>query len=298
MMTRDARMAGIAASLLGVAALFPTNQRLWLRLHGNPSGSFVEEDAASVTALTPQPGGYKLWINGRHNSWLPFGGLHTMIGALPAVAHANPERVAVIGLGSGDTAWGAGCRKETRELVVFEIASSQRRLLAHVADDPLMGSLQRFLTDPRLRIVPDDGRRRLRMEGGHYDIIVADTVWPDVSMSGYLWSYEYYELLRERLKPNGLVCALLRTPRARNAARKAFPYRVRFGDDLLLLSPDPITIDKEAWRTRATSSFVVDYLRFRTKQLGEFIGWASYDTSPVTADLNRDLDPRDEFQRP
>jgi predicted membrane-bound spermidine synthase len=297
-MTRDARMGGLAASLVVVAALFPENQRLWLRLHGNPSGYFVEEDAASVTALTSQIGGYKLWINGRHNSWLPFGGLHTMIGALPAVAHAKPESVAVIGLGSGDTAWGAGCRKETRELVVFEIASSQRHLLAHVADDPLMGSLQRFLTDPRLRIVPDDGRRRLRMDNRKYDIIVADTVWPDVSMSGYLWSYEYYELLRERLKPNGLVCALLKTHRVRDAARKAFPYCVRFGNDLALLSPDPITIDKDAWQKRATSPFVVDYLRFRTRQLGEFIGWAAYDTSPFAADINRDLDPRDEFQRP
>lgn len=298
-MTRERRMAPLLAALVLAALAFPGNERLWLRLHGDARDSFIEEDAASVTALTSQPGGYKMWINGRYNSWLPFGGIHTMIGALPAIAHPAPEDVAVIGLGSGDTAWGAMCREETRRLVVFEIASSQRRLLQHVADVPLMGSLQRFLTDPRLSIVADDARRRLRADGRKYDIIVADTVWPDVSMSGYLWSLEYYELLRQTLKPNGLVCALVKTPRVRAAVRRAFPYCVRFGDDLLLASPDPIVIDKEAWLSRARSAHVVDYLRFRTRQLAEVVDWAAYErAAPHTAELNRDLDPRDEFLRP
>jgi hypothetical protein len=289
----------LAAALLLAAVAFPGNQRLWLRLHGDPRDSFIEEDAASVTALTSQPGGYKIWINGRYNSWLPFGGIHTVIGALPAIAHPAPVDVAVIGLGSGDTAWGAACRAETRQLVVFEIASGERRLLERVADVPLMGSLQRFLVDPRLRIVADDGRRRLRADGRKYDIIVADTVWPDVSMSGYLWSLEYYELLKQTLKPNGLIFALVKTARVRAAVRRAFPYCVRFGDDLLLASPDPIVIDQQAWLSRARSAHVVDYLRFRTRNLAEVIGWASYETSPSqTLEINRDLDPRDEFLRP
>jgi hypothetical protein len=299
-MTRERRLLPLAAALIVIALAFPGNQRLWLRLHGDARDSFIEEDAASVTALTAQPGGYKMWINGRYNSWLPFGGIHTVIGALPAIAHPDPQDVAVIGLGSGDTAWGAACRAETRRLVVFEIASSQRRLLQHVADVPLMGSLQRFLSDPRLSIVADDGRRRLRADGRKYDIIVADAIWQDVSMSGYLYSLEFYELVLNSLKPGGLMCVLAKTSRVRAGVRRAFPFAVRLGDDLLLVSGDPIVIDKPVWLARARSAFVVDYLGgFRTKQLAEVVDWAAYERAPSqAAELNRDLDPRDEFLRP
>jgi hypothetical protein len=163
-----------------------------------------------------------------------------------------------------------------------------------------MGSLQRFLSDPRLRIVADDGRRRLRADGRRYDIIVADAIWQDVSMSGSLYSLEFYELVRQTLKPGGLMCVLAKTPRVRAGVRRAFPFSVRLGDDLLLVSGEPIVIDKAAWLARARSAFVVDYLGgFRTRQLAEVVDWAVYDRSPrETAELNRDLDPRDEFLRP
>ena len=47
-------------------------------------------------------------MNGKGNSWLPFGGVHTVLGALPVMIHPAPRQVAVVGLGSGDTAWAAG----------------------------------------------------------------------------------------------------------------------------------------------------------------------------------------------
>jgi predicted membrane-bound spermidine synthase len=298
--TGERRLLGILVALLLLAAVFPGNERLWRRLHGDPQQAFVEEDAASVTALTEQPGGYKMWINGRYNSWLPFGGIHTVIGALPSIAHPDPQDVAVIGLGSGDTAWGAACRKETKRLVVFEIASSQRRLLEHVAGIPLMGSLQRFLSDPRLQVVADDGRRRLRADTQRYDIIVADAIWQDVAMSGYLYSLEYYELVRNALKPGGLMCVLAKTPRVRAAVRRAFPYAVRLGDDLLLVSGEPIVIDQETWQRRAKDAVLIDYMgAFRARQLAEVASWAAYDKpAAATSELNRDLDPRDELMRP
>jgi predicted membrane-bound spermidine synthase len=299
-MTREPRLAWPAAALLLLALGFPGNERLWRRLHGDPQQAFVEEDAASVTALTEQPGGYKMWINGRYNSWLPFGGIHTTIGALPAIVHPDPQDVAVIGLGSGDTAWGAACRKETRRLVVFEIASSQRRLLEHVARIPLMGSLQRFLSDPRLQLVADDGRRRLRADSMRYDIIVADAIWQDVAMSGSLYSLEFYELVRGALKPGGLMCVLAKTPRVKAGVRRAFPYVVRLGDDLLLVSGEPIVIDQQLWQRRARDPELLEYMGgFRARQLAEVASWAAY-AKPAApgAELNRDLDPRDELMRP
>jgi hypothetical protein len=299
---RDRRFAGAAAALLLLAAAFPGNDRLWRRLHGAPppEDSFVEENAASVTALTPQPGGYRLAVNGRHNSWLPFGWLHTIIGAMPAVAHPAPAEVAVIGLGSGDTAWAAGCRDTTRRVTVFEIASSQPRLLARVAGQPTMSRLHDFLRDPRVTIVGDDGRRRLQADGRTYDLIVNDSIDFDTSMVTHLQSVEYYRLVRSRLRPGGLFCALARTPRLRAAVQRVFPHTVYFREDLLLAGAEPIVIDREGWTARLRSPHVVEYLgRARMREVVAFVERAHYGRPlPPDADVNRDLEPKDEFFRP
>ncbi len=300
--TRDSRFSWLAAALLLVGVSFPSNERLWFRLHGDPDPalSLVEEDAASVTLLTPEAGRYKLWINGRHNSWLPYGWLHTAIGALPALVHHSPEDVAVVGLGSGDTAWAAGSREETRRVVVFEIASSQPRLLNRVAQRRAMGRVHEFLSDPRVTIVKDDGRRRLQADGRQYDIIVADAIDTDSTMSNNLYSVEFYRLVRDRLKRGGLMCVLAKTSRIRAAVQRAFPYAVTFREDLLVAGSTPIIIDKEAWLTRLRSRRLTEYLgEARTREIARFIADAAY-ARPISGaeEVNWDLQPKDEFLRP
>lgn len=299
---RDRRFAALAGLAGAVVVLFPSNERLWLRLHGDPDprGTVVEEDAASVTLLTPEDDRYKLWINGRFNSWLPYGWLHTAIGALAAAAHPAPEEIAVIGLGSGDTAWASASRAETKRVVVFELASSQPQLLRRVADRPGMSRVKEFLSDPRVSIVKDDGRQRLRADGRRYDIIVADSVWTDVTMSNNLYSVEFYRLVRDRLKPGGLMCILAKTDRILAAVRRVFPYAVAFRPDFLLVSPEPIVIDKELWLTRLRGARMIDYLgKARTREIAEFVRAAGYPPRMAsTADVNSDLQPKDEFLRP
>jgi predicted membrane-bound spermidine synthase len=300
----ERRLAAPAAALLVLALAFPGNERLWLRLHGNQplSRSLVEEDAASVTALTPEPDGdrYKLWVNGRQNSWLPYGWLHTVIGAVPALVHPSPQDVAIVGLGSGDTAWASGCREETRAVTVFEIASSQPRLLARVAGQPQMGRLQAFLADPRVAIVPDDGRRRLRADGRRYDVIALDMIWHDGSLSTYLYSTEWFRIVRDSLRPGGLACILARTPRIRASFRRAFPYVIGLGENLVVASAEPIPLDREGWIARARSERVMDYLgKARAREVAAFLARGAPERAvPPTAEVNRDLQPNDEFLRP
>ncbi len=299
---REARFLGLAGALMVTAIVFPSNERLWLRLHGDPDPgiSVVEEDAASVTLLTPEADRYKLWINGRHNSWLPYGWIHTAIGVLPAVSHNSPEDVAVIGLGSGDTAWASASREETKRVVVFELASSQPQLLKRVADLPTMSRVKEFLSDPRITIVKDDGRRRLRADGRKYDIIVADSVWTDVTMSNNLYSVEFYRLVQDSLKPGGVMCILAKTERILAAVRRVFPYAVAFREDFLLVSSEPIVIDKELWLERLRSPRMVNYLgRGRTREVAEFVRAAIYAPRMSSMDdVNWDLQPKDEFLRP
>jgi predicted membrane-bound spermidine synthase len=300
--TQRARFGWLALTLLILGLTFPGNNQLWLRIHGDPDPviSLVEEDAASVTLLTPEGERYKLWINGRHNSWLPYGWLHTAIGAFPAIVHPNPEDVAVVGMGSGDTAWAASSNEKTQRIVVFEIASSQPRLMSRVSTRNGMSRVAQFLSDPRVTIVKDDGRRRLHADGRKYDIIVADAIDTDSTMSNNLYSVEFYRLVKDTLKPGGLMCVLGKTSRIRAAAQRAFPYAVAFREDLLLVSSDPIVIDKEAWLEKLRSPHLVEYFgKARTREISEFVRGAVYARVPPSgAEVNWDLQPKDEFLRP
>ncbi len=104
----------LGGALVALAVALPGQSELWLRLHGDAGGeAMVEEDATGMAAMIPGGGRWSLWVNGRTNSSLPFGGFHTLLGAAPAVMHAEPREVAIVGLGSGDTAWASACRRET-----------------------------------------------------------------------------------------------------------------------------------------------------------------------------------------
>jgi len=305
---RDRRFVVLAGLLLVIAGTFPDNAAFWRRLHGAPppEDSFVAEDASSVTALTPRTPpdapGYYMTINGRRESWLPYGYLHTLIGSVPAVIHPAPEEVAIVGLGSGDTAWAAGCRAETREVVVFEIASSQLQLLlGDVLHKPRMTKLRNFFSDPRIKIVRDDARRRLHADQRKYDMIVADSVDPDLSLSVYIYSVKYFQIVTQRLKPGGLACVYARTPRIKAAIAQVFPHTILIGKDLMVASLEPIEIDTQTWIDRLWSEHVADYLgkpRVRWVRDAHLSMVRPGPAPSLTDEVNRDLEPLDEFVRP
>jgi spermidine synthase len=289
--------------LLATAAAVPSNDRLWPRLLGvTATRGLATEDATSLSAVLPFPDGWKVTVNGKHHSRLPFGGVHTRLGALPAIVHPRPAKVAIVGLGSGDTAWAAGCRAETERLVVFEIAAGQRGLLERVATRVDLPDLRRLLADPRLAVVTADGRHAIARGDERYDLIEADALWPYAAYAGNLYSVEFFRECGERLEAGGLMCTWAPTPRVRASFHAAFPYVVGPGDRWVLIgSRDPIAIDPEAWAARAAGARIAAYLG--SERAAE-IARAVARLRPLEPDdgtdvrPNLDLFPRDEFLTP
>src|SRR5260221_10512548 len=242
------------AVLLALAALaLPGQHAFWMRLHGTAKeGTLLDEDATGVAALIPgKERLWHVWSGGRTHSSLPFGGIHTTLGAAPAVIHPAPHAVAIIGLGSGDTAASAGCRRDVdQRITVFEIFAPQRRLLSRLLSlpDP-PGRLGRFLGDSRFTLRVADGRNALDRDGATYDVIEADALWPTSPYAGNLYSQEFFALCARRLKPGGMVTTWAPTDRVRATFRAALPYVVAVADgDVLIGSASPIPIAPEEWR--------------------------------------------------
>jgi spermidine synthase len=61
------------------------------------------------------------------------------------------------------------------------------------------------LKDPRVEVAFTDGRNKVLAEKETYDVILSDSIHPRFSGNGSLYTYDYYRILKKRLKPGGLV---------------------------------------------------------------------------------------------
>jgi predicted membrane-bound spermidine synthase len=294
----------LGAILLALVVLLPSQDGLWGRLHGQDGGrSLFDEDETGVVAFTSEPDGrWRLSVNGKGQSFLPYGGIHSELGALAATLHPAPRHVAIVGLGSGDTAWAAACRSETEQVDVFEICPAQFRLLRGLRDLSRLPGLDAFLTDDRVRVIAADGRHALASGGRSYDLIEADAIRPNGAFSGNLYSVEFFRECSRNLNPGGLMCTWSPTPRTAATFLNAFPYVLMTdGGQVLIGSNQPIEMDRGAWEGRLSTPGVKGHLgldvhaQCLSSVCGARLVW--HDELPSEA-TNADLFPRDEYQVP
>jgi predicted membrane-bound spermidine synthase len=292
----------LAGAMVVLALVIPSHTAFWSRLHGLESGpALFAEDATGLAAVTPQSDGkLRLSINGKGQSWFPFGGLHSLLGAIPAAIHPAPRDVAMVGLGSGDSAWAVAFREETESVTVFEINAGQPALLRGVADSAPWPTLVHLLDDPRIDVVVADGRIAIAASDARYDIIEADALRPGSAYAGNLYSLEFFELCAARLKPGGLMCTWAPTPRVYVTFCEVFPHVLVTGE-ILVGSNDPIPRDLTSWLERAGSEAALEYLG---SEVATSLEKALSDATGAEPELlrdvgwNRDLFPRDEFSSP
>ncbi len=289
------------AAIICLIWLLPDSHALWLRLHGQSSDSdtVVQEDVSGIAAAVPIPdkNEWRISANGKSQSHLPFGGFHAKLGSLPTTLHPLPESIAIIGLGSGNTAWAAACRPESKLVRVFEVCTAELPLLQVLADGGKQPQLNDFLSDARLNIVGRDARHELMTTSETYDVIETDALRPTSAYAGYLYSQEFFELCRRRLKAGGLMCCWSPTPGTFSTFRNVFPHMLNLDNGYLLIgSSEPIELDTEAWKARLQA--VSTYLGPEVTR--ECL--SSIDTATKTAEqldvpmINTDLFPFDEFQ--
>jgi len=295
-------LAGVTAMVVVAVAAVPGAERLWSRLHGvAPGAPIVAEDSSGVALLRASgPDTTLLFANGRGQSQLPYGNLHAVLGALPAMLHRHPARVAVIGLGSGNTAFSIGGRPETVRIDSLEIIAPVFTVLREWSSQHDYPGLTQLLADPRMQHHFTDGRTFIARQPERYDLIEADARRPGAAYAGNLYSVEFFSLLRGRLNPDGLLTTWVPTDRVLHTLRAAFPHVVAWGE-VAIASERPIAIDSAAIRSRMARPFTRDYYRNAGIDIAVLLdaylvdGPERFEGAGPRRDLNRDLFPRDEF---
>jgi len=158
--------------------------------------------------------------------------------------HAAPRDVLMIGLSSGSWAQVIASNPAVASLTIVEINRGYLELIKAQPD------VQSILSNPKVRIIEDDGRRWL---GHHpemrFDAIVSNTTWHFRANITNLLSMEFLELVKQHLNPGGVFFYnTTDSRRAQKTACTAFPYGSRFSNHMVV-SQTPIAWDFSRWRT-------------------------------------------------
>jgi spermidine synthase len=157
--------------------------------------------------------------------------------------HAAPRDVLMIGLSSGSWAQVIASNPAVASLTVVEINPGYVGL---IAQEPAVASL---LTNPKVKLVTDDGRRWLR---GHpdrrFDAIVSNATFYFRASATNLLSVEFLDIIKRHLNRGGVYFYnTTGSSRVQRTGCLAFPYGARFTNHMVL-SDAPIAWDFRRWR--------------------------------------------------
>ncbi len=192
--------------------------------------------------------------------------VHKEIGELPRLLHPQSKDALVIGLGGGVTA-GALSTDQNIQVDVVELSPDVVKgasYFSHVN--------QKVLERKNVNILIDDGRNYLLLKNKKYDIVTADIIPPRNAGAGNMYSKEYFELVRDVLKEDGIAVQWIGNgskTQYKLLARtflEVFPHVTVWSNGTLLVgSKKPI--DSSTFNSEVKSRLVADDKSFR-----EFVG--------------------------
>ena len=163
---------------------------------------YYKEGAAATVSVRRLTGTRSLAIDGKVDA-SNAGDMLTqrMLGLLPVLVHGKAHDICIIGLGSGVTLGSALASGSVEHADVVEI-SPEVVDASHYFDRENGHALAK----PGVRLIVGDGRSHLLLTPRRYDVIVSEPSNPWMSGVASLFTRQFFEAARARLKPDGLLC--------------------------------------------------------------------------------------------
>jgi len=127
---------------------------------------------------------------------------HELLVQPAMLRHAEPRDVLVLGGGEGAVLREVLVHRSVRSCTMVDIDPE----LVELSRQHLQRWHRGAFGDPRARVVAVDGRKFIEEDDGFYDVVIVDLV--DMIADGIaepLYSRQFYELLRRRLRPGAIV---------------------------------------------------------------------------------------------
>lgn len=165
------------------------------------------------------------------------------LGQIPMLLHGSAQDVALVGLGAGITLRSV-VTHDVKSVELIELSQTIVDLVRppHGGKGPFDEVNGRAMDDPRVRTIIADGRNHLLLTDKQYDVLISQPSNPWVAGVSSLFTHEYFETCKSRLKPGGLFCQWLQSYNlpAREFARIIRTIKGVFEESSIWISPDGI----------------------------------------------------------
>ena len=244
---------------------------------------YKEGRLATVTVL--ETGDRRaLLINGKTDATTGSGedmAQQVMVGQMPLLMVPNAESVCVVGYGSGVTTH-AVLAHPIKKALTIELEG------AVIEAAPFFeAAAMKPLSDPRSRLVVEDAGTYLRSTKEDFDVIISEPSNPWIAGVGNLFTKEFYEEARRRLRPGGVFCQWIQTYSVSPATLSTvfrtvattFPkgqlfYVESSGDLIILAAPDrELNLDRAAMSAAFSRPAVAqDFARIGVRSIQDVLG--------------------------
>ncbi|MDB4933678.1 MAG: hypothetical protein JWP87_650 [Labilithrix sp.] len=249
--TRGVGVAATVASGMLVVLMTPRlYDRIWERLlykdkFDESSSRFAEviETKSGVITVTNDDVVYGGGVyDGKINTSLVYdnNGIQRAYGI--GAMHPSPKNVLMIGLASGSWAKVVSAMPGLEKLTIVEINPGYLTLIGRRKE------VASLLTDPKVEITIDDGRRWLRRHAQRFDVIVMNTTYHWRAHATSLLSMDFMEIARAHLADGGfLFFNTTGSDDVMKTAMTAFPFGLRMYN-FAAVSDSPIAFERERFR--------------------------------------------------
>uniref|UniRef100_A0A224XH52 Putative spermidine synthase n=1 Tax=Panstrongylus lignarius TaxID=156445 RepID=A0A224XH52_9HEMI len=129
-----------------------------------------------------------------------------MISFLPLCCHPNPKKVLIVGGGDGGVAREVVKHPSVELVEQVEIDERVVNLCKEYLPSMALG-----FTHPKVKLHIADGFAFMKSRLKNYDVIITDSSDP-IGPAVPLFQQEYFQLMRNALKPGGIVCSQASNP--------------------------------------------------------------------------------------
>ena len=207
--------AAVVTGALGALALYfaanvhavPAGLVAWgrsLSWQGPPNALYWGEGMNASIAVTEEASGYRNFhVSGKvEASTEPQDmRLERLLGHLSGLMHDKPRDVLVVGFGAGITAGSLAIHPTVERMVICEMEPLIPKIVAQYFSRANHGVAE----SKKVSLVYDDARHYVLTTREKFDVITSDPIHPWVKGAATLYTREYFEHVKEHLKPGGVV---------------------------------------------------------------------------------------------
>jgi spermidine synthase len=143
--------------------------------------------------------------------------LQRMLGHITTLVPQNPAKVVVIGCGAGVTAGAVSIDPLVTDQTIAEIEPLVPRVVStHFAEHNFD-----VVRNPKVKIHLDDARHYLLTTNEKFDAVTSDPLDPWVKGAATLYTREFFQVVKSRLNPGGVVTLFVQLYESNEAAVKS-----------------------------------------------------------------------------